>query len=104
MSKPIPNPEPNTKYFCLAFPAPGSYSKVLEEEKIITFQDPETGKEYQAVIEDMLRYPEYFLSEMVCKMALDKPAAEVRRDMMVRFHLNPGDEIAIVQFKKLTNE
>ena len=99
--KPINHPEPDKTYFCIATPAPMYKSEVIEAKKIIDFLDPVTGKQYQAQLEDMFWYPENLLSECICKMAFNKTAAEVRADVFRKYNLRTGQEIAIIQYKKL---
>ncbi len=101
MSKQIKHPEPTQKYFAVAFPAPEAKSATIEKKAIIDFIDPVTDKEYQAVLEDMLWYPENFISDFVCKLLLQKTAQEVRDEMVRRYRLRPKEQIAIIQFKKL---
>ena len=101
MSKQIKHPEPAQKYFAMAFRAPEGKSEVLEKKAVVNFIDPESNKEYQAVLEDMLWYPEYFISDFICKLLLQKTASEVRDEMIRRYKLYPGEEIAIIQFRKL---
>jgi hypothetical protein len=101
MSKQIKHPEPVQEYFAVAFPAPDAKSATIEKKAVIDFIDPVTKVEYKAVLEDMLWYPENFISDYVCKLLLQKTAQEVREEMTRRYKLRPKEEIAIIQFKKL---
>ena len=101
MSNPIKHLEPDVPYFALAFPRPQFPSQVISQKKEVEFLDPNTGKTYKAVMQDMLWYPEYFISDFYAKLLLQKTAEEVREEMVRKYKLRRGEQIAIVQFKKL---
>lgn len=101
-------PESKQKYFCMAVPYVASINKaeMIEGKEVVEFLDPDSGKTYKAIREDMIWYPLGEISEFHAKTCMQMNAEDLRSHMMKKYGLTNKNRIFIVQYAKCpeTNE